>query len=157
MRSKWLLGLVSLCLGLFAAIPADAEGSTQKGHEGAISVQSAEFQILAPTDLGSGLASGKRQHKPLTILKEVDKASPLLLQALVTNENLTLFNLQLVAPGQDSVVYRIDLSNARVVDVHMITVDGRSREQVSFAYQKITWTWVSPNVVAMDDWNATGQ
>ncbi len=29
-------------------------------------------------DAASGMATGKRQHKPLTITKELDKASPLL-------------------------------------------------------------------------------
>ena len=35
----------------------------------------------APRDAASGLATGRRMHKPFTITKEVDKASPLLMKA----------------------------------------------------------------------------
>ncbi|MCB1185762.1 type VI secretion system tube protein Hcp [bacterium] len=40
-------------------------------------------------DAASGMASGKRQHKPLTITKEIDKSSPLLYNVLVNNENVS--------------------------------------------------------------------
>ncbi|MCB2047736.1 MAG: type VI secretion system tube protein Hcp [Novosphingobium sp.] len=32
----------------------------------------------APRDAASGLPTGKRQHKPMTVTKEVDKSSPML-------------------------------------------------------------------------------
>lgn len=35
--------------------------------------------ISQPRDAASGLATGKRQHKPVTVTKPVDKATPLLI------------------------------------------------------------------------------
>ena len=39
----------------------------------------AEFRVTGPRDSASGQASGKRMHKPLTIVKEWDAASPQLM------------------------------------------------------------------------------
>jgi hypothetical protein len=36
------------------------------------------LEIVSPRDSASGLPTGKRQHKPLTITKELDRSSPLL-------------------------------------------------------------------------------
>lgn len=38
-------------------------------------------EYTAPRDAASGMASGRRMHKPMTIVKEVDKASPKLMEA----------------------------------------------------------------------------
>lgn len=35
--------------------------------------------IVSPRDAASGLPTGKRQHKPVTIVKELDKSTPLLM------------------------------------------------------------------------------
>ena len=37
-----------------------------------------EQEILSPRDAASGLPTGKRQHKPFVITKELDKSSPVL-------------------------------------------------------------------------------
>lgn len=39
--------------------------------------------VTTPRDAASGLPTGKRQHKPLVITKELDKSSPLLMEAMV--------------------------------------------------------------------------
>ena len=39
----------------------------------------AQFRVTAPRDAASGQASGKRMHKPLTVVKEWDAASPQLM------------------------------------------------------------------------------
>ncbi|HRB82604.1 MAG TPA: type VI secretion system tube protein TssD, partial [Nitrospira sp.] len=65
------------------------EGSCDlKGREGAILVQAFDHEVRIPSDPQTGLASGKRVHGPLKIVKQVDKASPLLYQALCTGEHL---------------------------------------------------------------------
>lgn len=40
--------------------------------------------VVSPRDAASGLATGKRQHKPLTITKEWSKSSPQLFSLVVT-------------------------------------------------------------------------
>lgn len=40
--------------------------------------------VVSPRDAASGLPTGKRQHKPMTITKELDKSSPQLFSLVVT-------------------------------------------------------------------------
>jgi hypothetical protein len=42
-------------------------------------VQSAQYQVISPRDAASGQASGKRMHKPFTIVKEWGAATPALM------------------------------------------------------------------------------
>ncbi len=36
------------------------------------------FSAICQADSSSGMATGKRQHKPVSIMKEIDKATPIL-------------------------------------------------------------------------------
>lgn len=47
---------------------------------------------LTVRDAASGMASGKRQHKPLTITKRIDKASPMLAKAVMDDYNSSRSN-----------------------------------------------------------------
>ena len=78
----------------------DIKGSvTQKGREDTIMVIATSHEVLSPRDAASGLPTGKRQHKPFTITKEVDKSSPLLYGVLVNNENVTEWKLEYWQPS----------------------------------------------------------
>jgi type VI secretion system secreted protein Hcp len=73
----------------------DIKGSvTQKGREDSIMVIAYSHEVVSPRDAASGLPTGKRQHKPLVITKELDKSTPLLYQCLVTNENIPTWKLE---------------------------------------------------------------
>src|SRR5204862_453147 len=82
------------------------------------------------------------QHKPLVITKTIDKATPLLANALVTNENLTQVVITLRQGGQ--AVSTIKLTNASISarQQHGMT------ESISFTYQKIEWTWIDGGITA---------
>ncbi len=105
-------------------------------------------EIVSPRDPASGLPTGKRQHKPLIITKQLDKSSPLFLNALVTNENLTAVTISLTRDGQP--VATIKLTNASIADY----TDHGDTEHWSFTYQKIEWTWLDGGITAEDDWEA---
>lgn len=136
---------------------------TQKGREGSILVHSFSNEILSPRDPQSGLPTGKRTHKPIHILKEVDKTSPQFWSALVDNENLTEWVLRFwstTANGVEKQTYTIELVNASIASVREYMPDNEDPtkanlpllEEVSFVYQKIEWTWMDPTVSASDDW-----
>jgi hypothetical protein len=45
-------------------------------------------EIVSPRDVSTGMATGKRQHKPMTITKELDRTAPTLdLGSLVVDED----------------------------------------------------------------------
>jgi|tagenome__1003787_1003787.scaffolds.fasta_scaffold20424289_1 type VI secretion system secreted protein Hcp len=106
-------------------------------------------EIVSPRDPASGLPTGKRQHKPLTIRKEIDKATPLLMRAIFTNQTMPVVQLSLNGPDGKTEA-TVKLTNASVSD----HVQQGSSEVVTFTYQKITWTWVDGGITAEDDWQA---
>jgi len=143
---------------------------TQKGREGKILVIGAEHEVLVPNDPRTGLATGKRTHKPFVVTKELDKSSPLLYQMLVANELIVEWELQFWAPAAASAAgagtevqrYTVTLMNASIVDIKFHMLNNKypelqryaEHEEVSFAYQKIQWMWTDGNIMTQDDWDA---
>ena len=134
-------------------------------------VIAASHDISSPRDSASGLATGKRKHQPFVITKEVDKSSPLLYNILVNNENITEWELQFWSPGSNSRTgfgiekqcYTVKLTNANISDISFRMLNNKNPElvrfaeyeEISFTYQKITWTWVDGGIMAEDDWSVT--
>lgn len=151
-------------LSLSGTRTGEINGSvTQKGREGTIEVISISHDIVSPRDPASGRPTGKRMHKPLTITKPVDRASPFLYSVLTNNENLTGVMIRLFRPSPSGVekhAFTIHLLNATISSIQLRMMNNRTPrfmkmpevEDVSFAYQRIEWTWVDGNITADDDW-----
>jgi type VI secretion system secreted protein Hcp len=148
----------------------DIKGSViQKGREGKIMVIAVNHQIISPRDAASGQATGKRQHKPFVITKEIDKSTPLLYNALVNNENITTWELQFFTAkktgsgaGAETNHYTVKLTNTSIADIKSIMLNNKNPdlahyaeyEEIAFTYQKIEWIWMDGGITAMDDWVA---
>jgi type VI secretion system secreted protein Hcp len=148
----------------------DIKGSvTQKGREGKIMVIAVTHEVFSPRDQVSGLPTGKRQHRPFIITKELDKSTPLLFSALVNNENISSWELQFFTPhiqagtgaaGMEVNHYTVRLTNASIMDIKSVMLNNKNfelakfaeYEEVAFTYQKIQWTWVDGNIIAEDSW-----
>lgn len=125
---------------------------TQAGHEGQIHCIGYQHTIVSPRDAASGLPTGKRQHKPFVITKEVDKSTPLLYYSLTNNENMANFKMEFIS---DSIsFYRIELVDAQIVSIHSELRPDINVEVISFVYSRIIWTWVQEGITAEDDWEA---
>jgi type VI secretion system secreted protein Hcp len=136
-----------------------------KPHEGKMEVWGWHHEVTSPRDLAKGAATGKRTHKPITVTKAVDKASPVLMMFLVTNEVISTWKLMVYRPGTDTPeeehYFTIQLENANVSAIRQEQLNNKYpdniahdfREHISFSYQKIIWTWESGGAVtAQDDW-----
>ena len=77
------------------------------------------------------------------------RTTPLFLNALVTNENLTNVTVNLLENGAP--VATIVLTNASVASY----TEAGERVTFSFTYQKIEWTWLDGGIIAQDDWQST--
>ena len=142
----------------------DIRGSvTQKGRESSIQVHSFSHEILISRDAASGLPTGKRTHKGFVILKEVDKSSPLLWNALVENENLAEWTLdfwEVSATALEKRIYSINLTNASIASMRESMLDNEDAanaeytllEEISFTYQRIEWVWIDGDISAQDNW-----
>ena len=109
------------------------------------------FGLETPFDEHSGLPTGKRQHKPIVIVREVDEASPLLYQALCTNESFTSAVLNFARPsgsGKPSTFHTIELTNATINEItHAEHKGGKRRERVTLNYDTILVNGLSNVVV----------
>ncbi|OYO27928.1 Hcp family type VI secretion system effector [Janthinobacterium sp. PC23-8] len=142
------------------------EGSVKiKGHEGKILVQAVDHSITIPESPQTGLPTGKRIHRPMTITKEIDKSSPKLFQALTSGEQMKTVSLEYyrISPkGTEEKYYTVKLSNAIMTNIRSWTPNCLTpanqqmghMEDVSFTYEKITWTFEPDGIEAEDSWLA---
>jgi type VI secretion system secreted protein Hcp len=117
-----------------------------------------EWGMSTPVDMRSGMTSGRRSHKPLVILKQLDLSSPLIIDALVRNK--TLAKSELIVMGivkkdpQKVDKFKVSLEHVRVIDVS--TTAGNDGleivETVKLSYDKITYEDIPGKKIAMDDW-----
>ena len=143
---------------------------TQKGREDAIGVIAMSHEIVSPRDPQSGLPTGQRMHKPFVITKELDKSSPILYNALCTNENLTEVVIKFWTPqikaatgvGGEVQHYTVKLTNANIASIsfrqanirHTDLVKFTEYEEIAYTYQKIEWTCNDGASTPDDDWEA---
>jgi type VI secretion system secreted protein Hcp len=143
------------------------KGESIRGpHKDKMGVLGFEYEVVSPRDVASGQASGKRQHKPVKIIKEWGAASPQLFQAVTTNEVLksVLFEFIRTTPeGKEDIHYTIKLTNATVCGHHKFTdkgakheetADTHELEEISFTFQKIELESKWGKTMANDDWTA---
>jgi type VI secretion system secreted protein Hcp len=143
-------------------------GATAKGREGTIAVTAIAHEITTPIDQVTGAATGKRKHEPITITMLIDRATPQLYQAAVTNEILTVAKIGFWRPAADGSgtevqYFTITLTNALIVNVTLnaheshdpASAKGFEYEAVQFTYQKIEWTWNDGGITATDSWQAS--
>ena len=131
--------------------------SLQKGKDGWFQLYDYKHEIVSPRDAASGQATGKRQHKPVTITRKVGAGSPLLMNVLCTNENLTEVKFSFFQPnprlGTEVNYYSIALTNANIASYRQFNEPGVGlMEEVSFTYQKIEMTLIDGGISSTDDW-----
>jgi type VI secretion system secreted protein Hcp len=126
------------------AVP-DANGNTSQ-----IPLIGWSHEVVSPRDAGSGLPTGKRQHKPFTFIKTTDKATPVLYQAMAGDVTFPMVMMECRSAGKERHFYTVELENASIAGIRMEQMGERAenmrhevREHVAFTYQKITHTWVS--------------
>ena len=173
-----LLALVAIPATTWAAKDARLwlEGATQgripnnvptDGKTTGIKVVGFGHNVSAPYDAITGIPKNSRQHRPVRIVKDVDKTTPLLSNLMNNNELITSFELRFYGvdgDGADVHMYSVELLNAHVVSImpSHSSADAESleipmRETVSFTYQRIITTWQDGGRSSEDLWNTQSQ
>ena len=106
----------------------------QKANIGSSSSGAGAGKVSAPRDIATGQASGKRMHKPFTITKEIDKASPLLAQACASGKHFQEVDVELASGG------KYKLTDVMISSDTKSSGGDRPMESISFTYQKIEMT-----------------
>lgn len=166
---------VSLGLGArdFYMTITRKEGPVKEAGETRLRCQAYSYDVKSPRDAASGQATGKRQHKPITITKEWGASSPQLMKAMATGEVIprVLLEFPRNATNPDSerameVFMTIELTNVVVVGLTQVTGDASRRadcpsgdcvsprelEEIQLVCQKATFTSAEDKTTAVDDW-----
>jgi type VI secretion system secreted protein Hcp len=135
---------------------------TGDGPDGSVVVLGFEHEIISPRDPATGQATGRRQHKPVRIVKSIDKSSPLLYRAIATNEILPTveFRFRRSTEKGAEIYYKVTLTNASIAAIRQWKPNTRDLsadragdlEEVSFTYQTITWRFEEGGVEESDTW-----
>ena len=129
----------------------------KRGHEGKIAGLAFDYEVMiAQSRSGSGQATGKRQHSPITITKRWDVATPRLFQASVTGERLKSVLIEFEGAdrktGKKLIYHTVKLTNASITDIFQYAdADTGELEDVSFVFQKIEIENKISKTVAADD------
>ncbi|WP_434765767.1 Hcp family type VI secretion system effector [Pseudomonas triticicola] len=146
------------------AFTADSVGGVfVEGHEDEILAQAIAHKISTPTDSQSGQPSGQRVHQPFSFTSSLNKASPLLNQALATGETLPTVEVKWFrtnSDGKQEHFFTTKLEDATVVEIdtvlpHVEDINNRSYTHLiktSLSYRKISWSHVVAGTEASDDW-----
>ena len=138
--------------------------STRAAHKDKSPCIQFQYGVKSPRDVATGLASGKRQHEPFVVTKEISAASPQFFQACTTNEVLktVLFEfVQTTKEGKEEVYYTVKLTNATVAFVkqyqatsakHGDATDVHALEDIGFTFNKIDMENKIAKTAASDDW-----
>ena len=177
-RAQVLAAMIVLACTAFAdaGINVSVKGAKQGQFKGEAAREKAgeridavgfSYEVTSPRDAASGMASGKRQHKPLQITKAVGASSPQFFQALTTNEVLQSVVLEFTKTdknGEEYVFFTIRLVNATVSSIRQHTPENASGgkdasgaavpvEEISFTFQRIEMESKDGKTMAVDDWS----
>ncbi|MBA5201402.1 Hcp family type VI secretion system effector [Pectobacterium aroidearum] len=146
------------------AFTSDSVGNIYvEGHEDEMLVQEFKHVVTVPTDPQSGQPSGQRVHKPFKFTVALNKAVPLLYNALASGEMLPTVTLKWYrtsVEGKQEHFFSTVLTDATIVDINCqmphcqdpSKLDYTQLIEVSLAYRKVDWEHTVAGTSGSDDW-----
>jgi len=136
-----------------------------EGHEDEMLVQEVKHVVTVPTDPQSGQPSGQRAHKPLIVTVALNKAVPLLYNALAAGESLPSVDLRWYrtsTDGKQEHFFTTTLTDATIVDIDLSMPHAQDASKaeftqlvnVSLAYRKVDWEHTVAGTSGTDDWRS---
>ena len=141
---------------------------TSLGRENSIECLSFRAGVMSPIDttitrvpVKGGRTTGRHQHSPITILKKINKSSPLILKALCQNERIDSAEFQFYRTdmaGSDENFFTILVENGFISKVEQISqaesIEGHMDfpvEEVEISYSRIKWTSIADSIEYADN------
>jgi type VI secretion system secreted protein Hcp len=136
--------------------------STVAGREDTIEVIAFNHIVTAAMERSTCQPNGAKTHLPIKITKPVDKATPLLMQAMEDNDEMT-GKIEFYRPpsgsgGADEHYYTIEFNLGKIAGIHkeMLNTLNPDRnswpmiEHISFTYETIGETWEPDSIAALN-------
>ena len=140
---------------VFMKIDGIPGSSLEENRKDWCDVRGFSHEMKYPYDMAQGRGTGAQNHGPCTILKELDKSSPKLYEALAKNLKVgkveVEFERDKPGDGSTEIYFKIVLTDCRVIYArpHIPTPNMRDPdlpphlEEIGFGYRKIDWEWLS--------------
>ena len=139
--------------------------------DGNIELLAVEHALISPRDPASGMATGKRQHLPITIAKVPDQTSPFFYESLARNREIPQVDLLFFdiddrrgfLGGKEAKLYTISITKVFVSRIDFTGRENREAkddirfplsERIAFVYDSIRWEWAPSKLVAEDNFNS---
>jgi len=145
--------------------------SNRAGATAKMEVLGFDYEVKSSRDAGTGQASGRRQHVPITIWKISGATSPQFFQALTTNETIKNLTIEFYKPDDvfktspEQLYYKIELTNAFITDFRQV-MNGPETDRfkttgatnlydgIRIVFEKITVTNIKANTAGTDSWKS---
>lgn len=138
---------------VFMKIEGMPGSSLDANHADYSDVRGFQHELTYPFDMRENRGRGEPQHGALTVIKEIDKSSPKLYEALAKKKKVAGLEIEFwrddPAAGGSEHYFTIKLTDCRVVFIKPYMVQDEKTnlpphvEEVGFAYRQIDWTWLS--------------
>lgn len=160
----------AVVLALFVVPPLVPAGERETSAEakmklGRINVQlptagvefdaiAAIYQVELERDTATGLPTGKRQHRPITIAKTVDKATPMLLEALTSGSKFDEVKIKILPSSHSRrSFFEYTLDGVQFVGYQSTSETGdRPTEEITLVFNKIRIYYPEQDTTHEDDW-----
>ncbi|MBC0852898.1 Hcp family type VI secretion system effector [Pantoea stewartii] len=127
---------------------------------GSIELKSFSHGVTTPVDPSCGKLTGTRIHRPITIVKEFDRTTPILYRAVCQGRPMkkaTIKMYHILDSGTEVDYFNIILENVKITTVSpYLAPNGMSSthlETLEMRYEAITWKYVEGNIIFRDAWN----
>ncbi|MFO0983703.1 MAG: type VI secretion system tube protein Hcp [Planctomycetota bacterium] len=136
---------------VYLKVDGMAGSCTEKNHKDFSDVVGFIHETTYPYDMREGKGRAEPEHGPFTVIKEIDKASPMLHEACAKKKKVNKVDMELWRDkpdgGGSEHYFQYTLENCRVVHIkpwmEVGSTSGKTSpphlEEVSFAYQIIKW------------------
>lgn len=131
------------------------------GREGAIEIMNSNYSVTQTVDSHTGNMTGTRQHRPVTLHKQLDKVSPYLAVSVCESKRLQkaiIKYYEITEAGMETEIYNITLDSVVISSVSFTHVyyPGSTvpnmHEVVGLRFRGIQWNYVRSNISYNDSW-----
>jgi len=127
---------------------------------GSIELKSFSHGVTIPVDPSWGKLTSTRIHKPIVIVKEFDRTTPLLYRALCegrTMKKATIKMYYILESGIEAEYFNIILENLKITTISPYlspnSMSSTHLETLELRYEAITWKYTDGNIIYRDTWN----
>ncbi|MBN2719182.1 MAG: type VI secretion system tube protein Hcp [Deltaproteobacteria bacterium] len=140
----------------------------QEGREESIQILSLKHTVEIPVDVKDATATGTRRHGAMTLVANIDAATPLMMECVCTSKTIPTVEIKyfnINDEGLEQNYYTIKMEKVRVTKAthwypnvdDETTKNYKDMIDYELRYDKITWMYTDGNKEFADTWLAPRQ